>query len=70
MSRTNRKNNVRIVNKWRGYYLEDTECRWCLHYQGKKRGCALSSCCCDDEKLDAIANGRIKRERGSMAWDM
>lgn len=65
-----KKDNVRNVNKWRGYYLEDTECRYCRHHKGKRRGCELTSCCCEDEKLDAIANGRIQRVKGSMKWDM
>ncbi|MDR2903728.1 MAG: hypothetical protein LBU77_04410 [Clostridiales bacterium] len=70
MSRTHRKDNVRSVNKWRGYYLEDTECKYCLHYRSKKRGCALDACCCEDEKADALAKGRIKRVKGPMKWDM
>jgi hypothetical protein len=62
MSRTNLKSNARIFDKWHGYYLEDTDCRLCRHYRGKKRGCSLSSCCCEDEKLEAIAKGRINRK--------
>jgi hypothetical protein len=70
MSRTHKKDNVKSAGKWHGYYLEDTECRLCRHFRGKRRGCALDSCCCDDEKLDAVAKVRIKRKRGSMKWDM
>ncbi len=66
MSRTNRQDNPRTANKWRGYYLEDTSCQYCLHYQGKRRGCALDACCCEEEKLEAIRAGRIKRSRDSM----
>jgi hypothetical protein len=45
------------------------DCSLCKYYQGKKRGCKLEKCCCDDEKLDAIKNGRIKRERRLDSWD-
>ena len=65
---TNKKDNVRNVNKFRDYYMEDMECCHCRHFQGKKRGCKLDKCCCEDEKLDAIANGRIKRKQGAMSW--
>lgn len=70
MGKTNRKDNVRNLNAFQGYYLEDADCKHCLYYRGKKRGCKLDSCCCEDEKLDAISKGRIKRKRGSVAWDM
>jgi hypothetical protein len=62
--------NVKNVNKWRGYYLEDTDCIYCLHYKGKKRGCSLTACSCEDIKIEAIANGRFKRKRGIERWDM
>ena len=64
----NKKSNVRMVNKWHGYYMEDMECIYCPHYAGKRKSCKREKCCCEDEKLDAIAKGRIKRKRGSMAW--
>ena len=59
---------TRYYNKFQ-YHLEDTRCCDCLYYI-KKRGCSLTACCCRDIKLDAIANSRIKRKRGSMTWDM
>jgi len=61
--------NTRSIGRFEGYYLEDCNCIFCKNYQGKKRGCKLDKCCCDDEKLDAIANGRIERKKGSAAWD-
>jgi hypothetical protein len=64
-----KKNNVRRIEKWRGYYMEDMQCSSCRFCQGRKRGCKLANCCCDDEKLDAIKNGRIKRKRGAKSWD-
>ena len=65
-----KKQNVRNVNKWQGYYLEDTDCQYCLYYKGKKRGCTLTACSCEDIKNDAKAKGRIKRKRGFNSWDM
>ena len=56
---------TRIYNKFE-YHLEDCDCRYCSNYLGKKRGCKLDKCCCEDIKLDAIKNGRIKRKKG---WD-
>jgi hypothetical protein len=67
--KTQKKQNVGIVQKFRGYYLEDCECLHCKYYQGRKRGCKLAQCCCDEEKLEAIAADRIKRKRGSVSWD-
>jgi len=62
------KQNVRVVGKWRGYYLEDIDCQIC-QYWVKKRGCPFAICQYEDEKLDALAHGRISRKRGSMRWD-
>lgn len=70
MSKTIRKNNVRNLNKWKGKYLEDIDCKHCLYYLGKKHGCKFDFCCCEDEKLDAITKERTKRKRGLMKWDM
>jgi len=59
--------NTKIINKFR-YHLEDTECIYCRHYGGKKRGCKLKKCCCDDIKVEAKKQNRIKRRRGVMDW--
>lgn len=69
MGKTIKKNNVKNLNKWQGYYLENTECRDCLYYKGKVQGCTLTACSCEDIKLDATVKGGIKRKRGSMKWD-
>ena len=58
---------TRIYNKFE-YHLEDLECADCLHYIDKKCGCERDECCCEDIRADAIANGRIKRERGWFKW--
>ena len=63
------KDNIRMVNRWEGYYEEDCDCKLCLYYQGKKGGCSLNICCCDEEKREARKHGRIKRKRGFNTWD-
>jgi len=52
------KQNARNVNK----------CRYFRYYRGK-RGCKFEHCHYDDEKLEAIAKGRIKRERREQSWE-
>ncbi|MCL2771997.1 MAG: hypothetical protein FWD71_01490 [Oscillospiraceae bacterium] len=61
--------NKRIYNKFE-YYLEDMICSLCLYYGGKKFGCRLAHCCCEDEKCEAELNGRIGRKRGFTRWDI
>ena len=63
-----KKENVKIVQKFRGHYLEDCDCQYCKYHQGRKRGCKLDKCRCDKEKLDAIAKGRTSRKQGAMKW--
>jgi hypothetical protein len=55
--------NVRNLDRFQ-YYMEDMTCGACLHYGGKKRGCKLDKCCCEEEKRDALTNNRIARPRG------
>ena len=62
-------NNKSYVNNFKGYYLDDCACVYCLNYLGGKQGCKLNKCCCEDEKRDAASNGRIRRRKGSLAWD-
>ena len=64
-----KKDNVRSIYKWHGYYIEDTDCSLCRFY-AKKKGCTLDKCCCLNEKEEAIKAGRIKRERRASRWDM
>ena len=68
--------NTRIQNKFKWWSVDDCSCRWCLWYKGKKRGCALSECCCAEERAEAIkrehdaklaANAR-RKEREQDAW--
>ena len=47
--------NTRIYNRFKGYSLKDCECQYCLYYGGKRKGCALPQCCCEEERLQALA---------------
>ena len=60
--------NTKMLNKFK-YHLEDTECIYCEHYGGKKRGCKLKKCRYDDIKIEAKKHGRIKRRRSVTDWD-
>jgi len=60
----------RIQQRWHGYYMEDLNCKYCIYWQGKKRGCALSGCTFEEEKRNAIKNGRLKRQQRLLLWDM
>ena len=63
-----KKQNVRRLRKFK-YYLEDCDCKMCQHYRGKKRGCALPVCCCEDIKEDTVRQGRLKRDWKFERWD-
>ena len=65
-SKKNKSN--RIQDRWHGYYSEDLDCIYCLHWKGKRKGCPLSVCAYEEEKHDALANGRIKRREGLGFW--
>lgn len=69
-----RQKTTRIHNKFQ-YHLEDMECKVCAFFGGKKNGCQFSNarkaadeCCCENEKREAIENGKLKRKKGVMAW--
>ena len=49
-------------NKFPGYTLEDCECQYCLNYAGHGKPCPLDTCCCEDEKQDALARMEAKPE--------
>ena len=36
------------------YTLDDLACEYCLHYQGKRKPCPLETCCCEEERREAI----------------
>ena len=58
---------TRIYDRFE-YHIEDLACPDCLHYKrgGKrdKHGCGDDACRFEGIRLDAIANGRIKRKPG------
>ena len=39
--------NTHCIDRFQ-YYVEDCDCRLCAYYKGRKYGCALSICLCDD----------------------
>ena len=54
----------RIYNKFKGYTLEDCDCRYCLYYGGRRKGkviCLADECVCDDE----IRQAQKRKERSS-----
>jgi len=57
---------TRIHNQFE-YHLEDCDCLYCLYRVSKsinKKGCSMESCCCSEIRAEAIAKGKIKREKG------
>jgi len=40
-----------IYNRFKGYTAADCDCRYCLHYGGKKKGCLIPVCCCLEERI-------------------
>ena len=54
----------RIYNKFKGYTLEDCDCRYCLYYGGRPKGkiiCLADECVCADE----IRQAKKQKERSS-----
>ncbi len=46
------KNNTKIYNRFKGFTLEDCDCRYCLYYGGRRKGkvsCLVDECVCADE---------------------
>jgi hypothetical protein len=69
MGKTVRKTNTRYLRKWDGYYFDDCDCSLCKFHAGKKHGCRLDNCRCEEEKHDALKYGRNNRKRGANSWD-
>lgn len=41
------KNNTKIYNRFKGFTLEDCDCRYCLYYGGRRKGkvnCLADEC--------------------------
>jgi hypothetical protein len=63
--------STRILSRFE-YHIEDLKCEYCLHYKRKSKkhinGCHKERCRFIDIRREAIANGRIKRERGALSY--
>jgi len=63
----NEVNNERTQSNFE-YYLEDIKCESCLHTKKKSKnhrfGCSEDSCRFKEIRIDAITNGRLKRQKG------
>jgi len=46
---------TRIYDKWQGYSVLDCDCRYCMYYRGKARGCSRQVCCCSEERTGALS---------------
>ena len=58
------ENNTKIYNRFKGFTLEDCDCRYCLYYGGRGKGkvnCLADECICADEIRQA--KERDRRER-------
>lgn len=59
--------NTRIYDRF-AYHTEDLDCSYCFHKKRKskhcKTACEYEVCPFEDIRQDAIAHGRIKRNRG------
>ena len=56
----------RIYNKFKGYTLEDCDCRYCLYYGGKRKGrisCLADECVCAEEICKAKKRRRKERSK-------
>lgn len=52
--------NTKIYNRFTGYTLKDCDCRYCLYYGGKRKGCAIPRCCCEKERSQAAAREKME----------
>ncbi len=51
-----------IYNKFKGYTLEDCDCRYCLYYGGRWKGrvkCLADECVCVEEIRQAKERGTV-----------
>lgn len=56
----------RILSRWKGYTVEDCDCRYCLYYGGGRKGnikCLAEECVCKEELKEALE--REKRTNGN-----
>ena len=58
------KRNTKIYSPFKGYTLEDCDCRYCLYYGGKRRRrvlCLVDVCVCKSEIEEARRRERKRR---------
>ena len=55
--------HTRIHNRFTGYTVADCDCKFCLYYGGKRKGCTIEKCCCEEERAAAIAKERMKEDK-------
>ena len=58
------KRNTKIYSPFKGYTLEDCDCRYCLYYGGKRRRrvlCLADVCVCAEEIRQAKESYRRER---------
>ena len=51
----------RVLNQWRGYTVADCDCKYCLYYDGRKKGevnCLAEECACKEELQEALRRER------------
>lgn len=53
--------STRVYNRFKGYSAADCDCRYCLHYGGKPRGCTVEACCCAEERRQAYERERLRK---------
>lgn len=59
--------NTRIYHRFTGYTVADCDCKYCLHYGGKRKGCSYEAgCCCTEERAQALL--REQAEKGHLVW--
>ena len=56
----------KVLNKFKGYPLDDCDCKYCLYYGGKRKGkinCLAEKCVCEEEIKHA--KEAYRRERNN-----
>lgn len=53
---------TRRYGKFDWWSVEDCDCKYCLYYKGKKRGCSLEECCCEDIRAEAVRREQAAKE--------
>ena len=48
------KQHTRMIDRFTGYTVADCDCKLCLYYGGKRRGCTVKKCCCEAERAEAV----------------